>query len=269
MYTKHTHTHTTIGASFARRKLTLSEMTSNTSIQSETSINAGNDASTVIANAESIIQYLLPKQNWHSDLLMICSKFDSNFNKLDVINNNPEIYDQCKKILKCLKQSIKVKTIITADDIASLNPMLQEMLIADILDKNSNIEKITSQEKKRLTKIIKPKSKDDASMIAWVNAIGGKGLHINNLDRDLSDGLVLLKLLNKGKPGCVDWKQARRKVRHRFDKLGNCQLAIDIAGKEFPFSLVGIAGADIVDGKFSKYFLFCFLFVFVCLCFLK
>lgn len=47
----------------------------------------------------------------------------------------------------------------------------------------------------------------------------------------------------------VDWKLVRKKVRHKFDKLSNCKVAVDVATKEFPFSLVGIAGNDIVDGN--------------------
>jgi len=72
------------------------------------------------------------------------------------------------------------------------------------------------------------------------------------LYRDLSDGIILAHILEKCKRECINWKKMRTQVRHKFDKVTNCNHVYDVMKNQFPFSLVGIGGNDIVDGK-QKY----------------
>merc|ERR1712228_537947 len=44
----------------------------------------------------------------------------------------------------------------------------------------------------------------------------------------------------------------RKAIRHKFDKVANCNYVYDVMKASFPFHLVGIAGPDIVDGR-QKY----------------
>lgn len=42
----------------------------------------------------------------------------------------------------------------------------------------------------------------------WMNSLDlGEDFYINNLIQDLRDGVVLTKVMNKLKPGCVDEKK--------------------------------------------------------------
>jgi len=94
-----------------------------------------------------------------------------------------------------------------------------------------------------------PRASDEATYINWINAMMPHHLHVEFLARDLSDGVVLLKLLEMAKAGCVNWKKGREKVRHKFDKLNNCNMVMSISQQDpFAFSLVGMGGNDIVDG---------------------
>lgn len=60
---------------------------------------------------------------------------------------------------------------------------------------------------------------------------------------------VLLEVLDKVSPGSVNWKQATKPpIKMPFRKVENCNQVIKI-GKDLNFSLVNIAGNDIVQGN--------------------
>jgi plastin-1 len=60
---------------------------------------------------------------------------------------------------------------------------------------------------------------------------------------------VLLEVLDKISPGSVNWKQASKPpIIMPFRKVENCNQVIKI-GKELKFSLVNVAGNDIVQGN--------------------
>jgi plastin-1 len=60
---------------------------------------------------------------------------------------------------------------------------------------------------------------------------------------------VLLEVLDKVSPGCVRWKQASKPpIKMPFRKVENCNQVINI-GRDLNFSLVNLAGNDIVQGN--------------------
>ena len=60
---------------------------------------------------------------------------------------------------------------------------------------------------------------------------------------------VLLEVLDKLAPGSVTWKQATKPpIKMPFRKVENCNQVVRI-GKELNFSLVNVAGDDIVSGN--------------------
>ncbi|GKC54180.1 fimbrin-1, partial [Tanacetum coccineum] len=60
---------------------------------------------------------------------------------------------------------------------------------------------------------------------------------------------VLLEVLDKVSPGCVNWKQATKPpIKTPFRKVENCNQVIKI-GKQLKLSLVNVAGNDFVQGN--------------------
>jgi hypothetical protein len=60
---------------------------------------------------------------------------------------------------------------------------------------------------------------------------------------------LLLEVLDKVSPGSVNWKQASKPpIKMPFRKVENCNQVIKI-GKQMKFSLVNLAGNDIVQGN--------------------
>merc|ERR1711971_131210 len=93
---------------------------------------------------------------------------------------------------------------------------------------------------------------NDDAYLPWLNSQLPPHLRIGNLYRDLSDGIILAHILERSQKGSINWKRLRKGIRHKFDKVANCNYVYDVMKGSFPFTLVGIAGPDIVDGR-QKY----------------
>lgn len=60
---------------------------------------------------------------------------------------------------------------------------------------------------------------------------------------------ILLQTLDKVSPGIVNWKVASKPpIKLPFKKVENCNQVVKL-GKQLKFSLVNIAGNDIVQGN--------------------
>ncbi|KAK9151451.1 hypothetical protein Syun_009760 [Stephania yunnanensis] len=91
-------------------------------------------------------------------------------------------------------------------------------------------------------------SREERCFRLWINSLGNF-TYINNLFEDVRNGWVLLEVLDKASPGSVKWKHASKPpIKMPFRKLENCNQVVNI-GKELNFSLVNVAGNDIVQGN--------------------
>lgn len=76
--------------------------------------------------------------------------------------------------------------------------------------------------------------------------------YINNERNKIFPSLfrwILLETLDKVSPGIVNWKIANKPpIKMPFRKVENCNQVVKI-GKQLKFSLVNIAGNDIVQGN--------------------
>ncbi|XP_051151890.1 fimbrin-5-like isoform X2 [Andrographis paniculata] len=91
-------------------------------------------------------------------------------------------------------------------------------------------------------------SKEERMFRLWINSLGIES-HVNNLFEDVRTGWVLLEVLDKVSPGCVNWKLATKPpIKMPFRKVENCNQVISI-GADLNFSLVNVAGNDLVQGN--------------------
>lgn len=82
----------------------------------------------------------------------------------------------------------------------------------------------------------------------WMNSLGVSP-YVNRLYSDLSDGLVLIQLFDIIKPGTVQWNRVHRqfsRLKGFMERLENCNYSVEL-GRKNNFSLVGIAGQDILE----------------------
>ncbi|GAB4849713.1 fimbrin [Ancistrocladus abbreviatus] len=91
-------------------------------------------------------------------------------------------------------------------------------------------------------------SREERCFRFWINSLG-IGTYVNNLFEDVRSGWVLLEVLDKVSPGLVNWKQATKPpIKMPFRKVENCNQVVKIGG-QLKFSLVNVAGNDIVQGN--------------------
>ncbi|GAV87259.1 CH domain-containing protein [Cephalotus follicularis] len=91
-------------------------------------------------------------------------------------------------------------------------------------------------------------SREERCYRLWINSLGIVG-YVNNVFEDVRNGWILLEVLDKVSPGSVNWKQASKPpIKMPFRKVENCNQVIRI-GKQLKFSLVNVAGNDVVQGN--------------------
>ncbi|XP_022661435.1 plastin-1-like [Varroa jacobsoni] len=94
-------------------------------------------------------------------------------------------------------------------------------------------------------------SREEKTCRNWMNSMGVSP-YVNWLYSDLADGLIIFQLFDIIRPRVVNWQRVHRtfsKLKGFMEKLENCNYAVELAVKEFRFSLVGVAGQDINDGN--------------------
>ncbi|CAH8279761.1 unnamed protein product [Arabidopsis lyrata] len=90
--------------------------------------------------------------------------------------------------------------------------------------------------------------RDERCYRLWINSLGIES-YVNNVFEDVRNGWILLEVVDKVYPGSVNWKHASKPpIKMPFRKVENCNQVVKI-GKEMRFSLVNVAGNDIVQGN--------------------
>eukprot|EP01095_Lingulamoeba_sp_RSL-Kostka_P003925 TRINITY_DN15041_c0_g1_i1.p1 TRINITY_DN15041_c0_g1~~TRINITY_DN15041_c0_g1_i1.p1 ORF type:complete len:518 (-),score=223.23 TRINITY_DN15041_c0_g1_i1:166-1719(-) len=139
---------------------------------------------------------------------------------------------------------------VTARDILKGNPKLNLAFVANLFNTCPGLEELSEEELSSLEDWLfdSAGSREARAFCLWINSLGVEPF-VANLFDDLRNGLVLLRVFDKISPGCVDWRRVNQKVpMNKFKKVENCNYAVNI-GKELGFSLVGVAGSDIMDGN--------------------
>jgi len=95
------------------------------------------------------------------------------------------------------------------------------------------------------------KVKDDRTerkrYINWLNSLKLESVDtIENLENQLSDGVILLKVAELLQSDLVDWKKVNIPAVNKFKKLTNCNYLLSLC-KELNLPVGGIGGRDIMD----------------------
>ncbi|XP_062170609.1 fimbrin-1-like [Alnus glutinosa] len=141
------------------------------------------------------------------------------------------------------------KRYLAPTDIVEGSPNLNLAFVAQIFHQRNGLstdnKKISYAE--MMTDDVQT-SRDERCFRLWINSLG-IATYVNNLFEDVKNGWLLLEVLDKVSPGSVNWKQASKPpIKMPFRKVENCNQVIKI-GKQMKFSLVNLAGNDIVQGN--------------------
>ncbi|XP_021733516.1 fimbrin-2-like [Chenopodium quinoa] len=169
-------------------------------------------------------------------------------------HSNPRtltVKDPLKKANLVLEHADKMgcKRYLTAKDIVEGSPNLNLAFVAHVFQHRNGL----STQTKNISFL--ETSPDDVQVSReervfrfWLNSLGNT-MCIDNVFEDLRDGWILLETLDKVSPKIVNWKIANKPpIKMPFKKVENCNQVLKL-GKQLKFSLVNIAGNDIVQGN--------------------
>ena len=68
----------------------------------------------------------------------------------------------------------------------------------------------------------------------WINSLGIKNVYCADLIADVSDGVLMLKVLDHVEPNIVNWKKAHLKPSNNYKCIENCHMVVKL-GKAMEF----------------------------------
>jgi plastin-1 len=148
-------------------------------------------------------------------------------------------------------KKLGVEHFITSKDIVSGNSKLNTIFTAAIFNTCHGLEPPTKEEAVEAAKLLQDDaegSREERAFRMWMNSLGLTDVYVNNLYEDVKSGVILLKVIDKIKPGCVEWKKVDQTSMNKFKKIANCNEAVD-ACKKAGLSIVGVGGIDLHDGN--------------------
>jgi len=174
--------------------------------------------------------------------------------------DEPDKKKRAKKVIENSKK-LGAESYITPDDIVAGNSKLNTLFVASIFNAYPGLDPATEEEMYEAAKLLDDDvegAREERAFRMWINSLGlnddsGEPIHINNLYEESKDGILLLRTIDKIKPGVVNWKIVDKKANNPFKKTVNCNEVID-ASKKSKYHIVGIGGGDIRDGN-KKYIL--------------
>jgi len=149
-------------------------------------------------------------------------------------------------------KNLGVESFIRPANIVTGNARLNLAFCAQIFNTNPGLQ-ITEEELVDMAGLLDDDigdSREERVFRMWINSLGVDDLYVHNLFEDLRDGVVLLQIMDKVEPGAVSWKTVNRPPKNKYKRVENANYVVVLGrSKLFSFSLVGIGGVDIVDGK--------------------
>ena len=151
-------------------------------------------------------------------------------------------------------KNLGVESFIKPKDICSGNAKLNMAFVAQIFNTCPALDPL-EEDSEALRALIdfddvdEGDTREERIFRMWINSLNIDGVYVNNLFTDTKDGLVILKVMDKVQPGCVDWKKVNISANlNRFKKVENCNYCV-VVGKALNLSLVNVGGLDILDGN--------------------
>ncbi|CAD6250516.1 unnamed protein product [Miscanthus lutarioriparius] len=155
--------------------------------------------------------------------------------------------ERAQKVLETAEK-LDCTRYVTSKDIVEGSANLNLAFVAQIFQNRNGLSTNTVAPVHQDTPDDVEASREERAFRLWINSLGIP-TYVNHLFEDVRTGWVMLEVLDKISPGSVNWKHASKPpIIMPFRKAENCNQVIKI-GKELNFSLVNVAGNDIVQGN--------------------
>ena len=122
-----------------------------------------------------------------------------------------DLHDRAK-IMISNGTALGVPEIVGAREVVSGNTKSNTLYVAEIFNTKHGLEELTKEEQEAydaagmLDDDIEG-SREERAFRLWINSLGLEGVYIDDLFEDCRDGILINKVIDKLKPGSVDWKK--------------------------------------------------------------
>lgn len=160
-----------------------------------------------------------------------------------------DLLKRAEEILE-LADKIGCRKYLTPTALVSGNPKLNLAFVAHLFNTYPGLEPL-EEECPKIEDYDAEGEREARVFTLWLNSLEVDPTVVN-LFEDLKDGVILLQAYDKVVRNSVNWKRVSKPKDgvelSRFKCVENANYAVEL-GKRFGYSLVGIQGADIVDGS--------------------
>jgi hypothetical protein len=150
-------------------------------------------------------------------------------------------------------ESIGVPALVRPADVASGNVKLLTVFVAEVFNTRHGLEELNQEEMEAYEKagIINDDvegTRDERAFRFWINSLNLEDIYINDLIQDVKTGTIVLKVMDKLKPGIVDFKTVEKNPNNPYKMGINCGKIVEVA-KKLGLKIPGIGGTDFVNGN--------------------
>jgi hypothetical protein len=158
---------------------------------------------------------------------------------------NSTDYWQRAELMLREADKIGCRKFVQPKEIVRGHPRLNLAFVANLFNTRPGLEPLDEAEKAALDDALfrAGGTRTERQFCLWMNSYGVDPFVMDLYD-GLQDGTVLLQMLDKVEPGCVDWGKASKGKLNKFKAVQNQDLALEVA-KKLGLSIVGISGANI------------------------
>lgn len=184
-------------------------------------------------------------------LLYVLNRLDKNKCPLDALTEENEEARAAKMIANSI--ALGVPDLVSPSDILLCNVKVNTIFVANIFNTKHGLEELTEEELQSIGILDDDieGTREERVFRLWINSLNIDGVYIDDLFEDCKDGVILCKVVNKIKPGAIDWKRVENPPKNDFGKNGNCGEALNGCknkDKGLGLKMIGIGGVDIVKG---------------------
>lgn len=142
--------------------------------------------------------------------------------------------------------ALGVPDIVRPRDIVTGNTKVNTLFVSYIFNTKHGLEELTKEEYDAaglLDDDIEG-SKEERIFRFWINSLGLEDVYVNNLYEDISDGVLLNKVIHVIDDKVVDWKKVDLNPNNDFKKNINNNSAV-ASCKAMGMKMIAIGGVDI------------------------
>jgi len=136
------------------------------------------------------------------------------------------------------------------EDLKLANVKINTLFVAEIFNTKHGLEELNEEELNSIGILDDDidASREERVFRLWINSLNIEGLYVENLFEEISDGVLLCKVVHKLDNTVIDWKRVDLTPKNTFGKNGNCGIAIK-GSKAMGLKMISIGGKDIVEGS--------------------